>query len=290
MTVADGLQRDWQRFTPLQRLSRFAFYLFTVAALVASLRTIDVIPEFLYDAPEQMADLFRRMWPPDLSYVGPTLKGLVETLHIATLGTIIAIVMALPVGLLAARNVTPNLALNLFAKFVFVTSRSINSLVWALLFVAVFGPGPLAGTLAIAFRSIGFTGKLFAEAMEESNKGSIEALTASGASKLIDPALGLLAAGPPRLLVDRAVSLGHQHPRVRRAWHRRRRRRRCRARYRAQPALLGSGRCGPDRDLCRRDPGGDRGHRRPRTDIVTDVRKKTVIFCRSASLSDFPKP
>jgi phosphonate transport system permease protein len=67
---------------------------------------------------------------------------------------------------------------------VFVTSRSINSLVWALLFVAVFGPGPLAGTLAIAFRSIGFTGKLFAEAMEESNKGSIEALTASGASKL----------------------------------------------------------------------------------------------------------
>jgi phosphonate transport system permease protein len=80
--------------------------------------------------------------------------------------------------------VTPNLTLNLFAKFVFVTSRSINSLVWALLFVAIFGPGPMAGTLAIAFRSIGFTGKLFAEALEESGKGSIEALTASGASKL----------------------------------------------------------------------------------------------------------
>ncbi len=184
MTVADVLHRDWQRFTPLQRLSRFAFYLFAVAALVASLRTIDVIPEFLYDAPDQMVDLVGRMWPPDLSYVGPTLKGLIETLHIATLGTIIAIVMAVPVGLLAARNVTPNLTLNLFAKFVFVTSRSINSLVWALLFVAVFGPGPLAGTLAIAFRSIGFTGKLFAEALEESSKGSIEALAANGASRL----------------------------------------------------------------------------------------------------------
>jgi len=184
VNVAESLQRDWQRFTPLQRLSRFGFYLFTVAALVASLRTIDVIPEFLYDAPDQMVDLFRRMWPPDPSYIGPTLKGLIETLHIATLGTIIAIMMALPVGLLAARNVTPNLALNLFAKFVFVTSRSINSLVWALLFVAIFGPGPLAGTLAIAFRSIGFTGKLFAEALEESSKGSIEALTASGAPKL----------------------------------------------------------------------------------------------------------
>ena len=167
MNVAEGLDREWRRFTPLKRLSRFAFYLFTVAALVVSLRTIDVIPEFLYDAPEQMADLFKRMWPLDLDYIEPTLKGLIETLHIATLGTIIAIVLGVPVGLLAARNLTPNLAFNLFAKFVFVTSRSINSLVWALLFVAVFGPGPLAGTLAIAFRSIGFTGKLFAEAIKK---------------------------------------------------------------------------------------------------------------------------
>jgi phosphonate transport system permease protein len=190
VNVAARLDREWRRFTPLKRLSRFAFYLFAVGALAVSLRTIDVIPEFLYDAPEQMADLFKRMWPLDLNYVRPTLKSLVETLHIATVGTIIAIVLAVPVGLLAARNVTPNLALNLFAKFIFVTSRSINSLVWALLFVAVFGPGPLAGTFAIALRSIGFTGKLFAEALEEADQGSIEALTAAGASKLSTLLLG----------------------------------------------------------------------------------------------------
>ncbi|WP_375413398.1 phosphonate ABC transporter, permease protein PhnE [uncultured Bradyrhizobium sp.] len=190
MTVAARPDREWRRFTPLRRLSRFAFYLFAVAALVVSLRTIDVIPEFLHDAPEQMADLFRRMWPPDLNYIRPTLKSLVETLHIATVGTIVALVGAVPAGLLAARNVTPNPALNLFAKFIFVTSRSINSLVWALLFVAVFGPGPLAGTFAIALRSIGFTGKLFAEAVEEADQGSIEALTAAGASKLSTLLLG----------------------------------------------------------------------------------------------------
>ena len=190
MTVAARLDREWRRFTPLKRLSRFAFYLFAVAALVVSLRTIDVIPEFLYDAPEQMADLFKRMWPLDLNYIRPTLNSLVETLHIATVGTVIAIAMAVPVGLLAARNVTPSLPLNLIAKLVFVTSRSINSLVWALLFVAVFGPGPLAGTFAIAFRSIGFTGKLFAEAIEEADRGSIEALTAAGASKFSTLLLG----------------------------------------------------------------------------------------------------
>jgi phosphonate transport system permease protein len=181
MTVEEQVEREWRRFTPAQRLARFAFYLATVAALVASLRTINVIPEFLYDAPQQVADLFGRMWPMDWNYLRPTISALIETFHIATLGTIIALVMAVPVGLLAARNVTPSLPFNLLAKFILVTSRSVNSLVWALLFVAVFGPGPLAGTLAIAFRSVGFTGKLLAEALEEANPGTIEALSAAGA-------------------------------------------------------------------------------------------------------------
>jgi phosphonate transport system permease protein len=188
--VAVPAPRRWQRFSLGKRLARLAFTLFAVAAFAASLRTIEVIPEFLYDAPDQLADLFGRMWPMDAGYVGPTLRALVETLHIATLGTLIAIGIAVPIGLLAARNVTPSLPLNLLAKFVFVTSRSVNSLVWALLFVAVFGPGPLAGTLAIALRSVGFTGKLFAEALEEANRGSIEALQAAGAGRLSTLLLG----------------------------------------------------------------------------------------------------
>lgn len=178
--IAD--QRKWERFTPQQRMMRFAFYLASVAALVVSLRSIEIIPEFLYDAPEQVVDLFARMWPMDFAfYPAMVHDALIETLHIATLGTILAMGMALPVGLMAARNVTPIPALNYLAKFILVSSRSVNSLVWALLFVAVFGPGALAGTLAIAFRSIGFVGKLFGEALEEANRGSVEALEAVGA-------------------------------------------------------------------------------------------------------------
>ncbi|HSE79255.1 MAG TPA: phosphonate ABC transporter, permease protein PhnE [Alphaproteobacteria bacterium] len=178
--IAD--QRKWERFTPQQRMMRFVFYLASVAALVVSLRSIEIIPEFLYDAPEQVVDLFARMWPMDFAfYPAMVHDALIETLHIATLGTILAMGMALPVGLMAARNVTPIPALNYLAKFILVSSRSVNSLVWALLFVAVFGPGALAGTLAIAFRSIGFVGKLFGEALEEANRGSVEALEAVGA-------------------------------------------------------------------------------------------------------------
>src|SRR5204862_3387027 len=80
-------------------------------------------------------------------------------------------------------NLTRNKALNVIARLVLVASRSVNSLVWALLFVAIFGPGAVAGTLAIAFRSIGFIGKLVGETIEQMPRGPIEALQAAGASK-----------------------------------------------------------------------------------------------------------
>ncbi|HVL77393.1 MAG TPA: phosphonate ABC transporter, permease protein PhnE [Noviherbaspirillum sp.] len=177
-------RRTWQRHTPAQRLFRFSVWLVIAVAVVQSLRTIEVIPEFLYDAPEQMVDMMERMWPVDWAhYPSGVHPALVETLHIATLGTLLSIVLAIPFGLLVAGNLTRSKPLNLLARIVLVSSRSVNSLVWALLFVAVFGPGAVAGTLAIAFRSIGFVGKLIGEAIEEMPRGPIEALQAAGASK-----------------------------------------------------------------------------------------------------------
>ena len=175
-------ERAWRRFTPAQRLARFVVYLVIVAAVVASVRTVEVIPEFLYDAPEQVVDLFTRMWPIDWPHYRESVHdALMETIHIASLGTLLALVLALPVGVMAAHNLVPFTPVNLLAKLILVSSRSVNSLVWALLFVGIFGPGALAGTLAIAFRSIGFVGKLFGEALEEAQPGPIEALTAAGA-------------------------------------------------------------------------------------------------------------
>ena len=181
MTAA-AIHREWTRYTPAQRFARFVVYFGIVAACVMSLRTVEVIPEFLYDAPEQVADLLKRMWPIDWRFYPKGVHdALIETLNIATLGTLLAIAMALPLGVLAAHNIVPSAPVNYFAKFLLVSSRSVNSLVWALLFVAIFGPGALAGTMAIAFRSIGFVGKLFGEALEETRQGPVEALEAAGA-------------------------------------------------------------------------------------------------------------
>jgi len=175
-------RRTWRRFTPAQRTGRFAIYLLLVVAIVMSLRTIEVIPEFLYDAPDQVVDLLTRMWPIAWTYYPRGVHAaLLETIHIASLGTLLALVLATPVGILAAHRLVPLWPINWGARLILVASRSVNSLVWALIFVGIFGPGPLAGTLAIAFRSIGFVGKLVGEALDETHAGPIEALRAAGA-------------------------------------------------------------------------------------------------------------
>lgn len=184
VATTEGARR-WVRFTPAERTARFAVYLAVVAAIVWSARTIEIIPEFLLDAPEQVADMGSRMWPIDWGHFWPVVwPALIETLHIAAMATLLGLAMGIPIGFLAARNATPVPWLNHFARLILVATRSISTLIWALFFVAMFGPGPLAGALAIAFHSIGFIGKMFSEGVEEAARGPIEALTATGATPM----------------------------------------------------------------------------------------------------------
>jgi phosphonate transport system permease protein len=114
-----------------------------------------------------MSQLWRPLW---------------DTLTIATLGTALSFVISVPVAFLAARNTTPNLLVRYIALFIIVGTRSVNSLIWALILVIVLGPGVLSGTLAIALRSVGFMGKLIYEGIEEINEEPVEAIRSTGAS------------------------------------------------------------------------------------------------------------
>jgi phosphonate ABC transporter permease subunit PhnE len=183
--AADARLRHWRRFTLAERMMRSAFYLVVVIAIVWSLRSVETIPEFLYDAPQQTVDLFARMWPIDWAWYPKVVHAaLLETLHTATLGTILTVAIAGPVALMVARNITRSVVLNAIGRFILVATRSVHAMIWALFFVAVFGPGALAGTMAIAVHSIGFTGKFLSEAIEEAKPGPVEALVAAGASPL----------------------------------------------------------------------------------------------------------
>ncbi|MGH6946591.1 MAG: phosphonate ABC transporter, permease protein PhnE [Kiloniellales bacterium] len=183
MVSLDSDPVAWSRFTPRQRLQRFAIFFGTVAALAWALGYIEVNWEWVLDAPQQMADLFVRMAPPDFSNFGDILRVLIETVNIATIATAIGVVMSLPIAYIAAQNTTPNGATLWLGRFILVSSRSVNTIIWALLFVAIFGPGALAGIVAITFRSLGFLGKLLAEAIEEIDRRPVEALEATGASR-----------------------------------------------------------------------------------------------------------
>lgn len=140
----------------------------------------------LSTAPEVGADIADRMWPPDLAFLGTLARPLWDTFAMATLGTLLALLLGLPVAVLAARNTTPSPQLaRPLATLLIVASRSVNSLVWALLLVAIVGPGTLAGVLAIGLRSVGFVAKLTAEAVEEIDPRPVEALTATGSQPLV---------------------------------------------------------------------------------------------------------
>jgi phosphonate transport system permease protein len=148
---------------------------------------------FVLDAPAQAADLGARMVPPDWGFISKLWRPLWDTINIATLGTALGIVLAVPVAALAARNTTPSAVLiRPAALLVIVSSRSINSLIWALMLVTIIGPGVLAGILAIALRSIGFCAKLLYEAIEEIDAGQVEAVRATGATPSQVAAYGIV--------------------------------------------------------------------------------------------------
>jgi phosphonate transport system permease protein len=182
--VSAAEHRRWRRRSRGSELLHWLGWLLLVLLFVLCWErmTQNQIWAFVWDAPTQAADLFSRMVPPRWSYLDQLWRPLWDTVNMATLGTLLATLIALPVAFLAARNTTPSVRLiRPLALLVIVASRSVNSLIWALLLVTILGPGLLAGVIAIALRSVGFLGKLLYEAIEEIDPRQVEAVRATGA-------------------------------------------------------------------------------------------------------------
>ncbi len=171
----------WRRRSPRESIVAWLTVAAVAFASAWSVSALDIEWAFFADAHVQAADLVRRMWPPRWSYLPTIVAPLLETIHIATLGTAISVVLSVPIAFLAARNTTLNGFTWAVGRAILVASRSVNTVIWGLVFVAIFGPGPLAGVAAVAARSVGFLAKLIAEAIEEADAGPIEAVRATGA-------------------------------------------------------------------------------------------------------------
>jgi phosphonate transport system permease protein len=140
-----------------------------------------------------LAKFIALMFPPSTGgHLNLLLTAMGETLAIAFLGTLIATVVAFPISFLAAGNATPDAVIRFAIRRVLDTIRSVDALIWALVFVGVVGLGPFAGILAIAVSDTGALGKLFSEAIESTERRARESVLASGGTSLLAVRFGLL--------------------------------------------------------------------------------------------------
>ena len=170
----DALPVNWPR-----RLGYIALAIYTIYAL----STLDITWARIMRGIPQGAHFLGRMWPPNTQPMQMELmrQGLVESIQIAILATFFGVLLSLPLGLLASRNLMPAWV-SWSARAFIALLRSFNPLIVAILFVKAIGFGALAGILALIVGSMGFVSKLFAEAIEEMNLKQVEAVRATGAT------------------------------------------------------------------------------------------------------------
>lgn len=174
------------------RLATPATIVAAVAIFAYGLVDLDFSPSRFAAGLSQLGWISMMMIPPDPGTSLPIyLKALGETLSIALLGTTLAAIFALPVSLLAARNIVPNIFRFPVRRFLDCI-RGVDTLIWALVWINVVGLGPFAGVLAIAVSDFGAFGKLFSEAIEGADQKQVEGVRASGGSALHEIRFGLL--------------------------------------------------------------------------------------------------
>ena len=143
----------------------------------------------------RLGEIAGLMLPPDpgnWAHVRVFVLSLLETVAIAFLGTLSAAVLAVPLALLAAKNVTANRIVHFLSRRSLDTIRSVDILVWALIWINVVGLGPFAGALAIMTSDIGSFGKLFSEAIEATDRKPVEGIVSTGGGRILGVRFGIL--------------------------------------------------------------------------------------------------
>ena len=169
--------RRWQTFA---LLTIFGGY---VAATVWSWTFIDMTLTTIFGGFSDLWNLISYMLPPNFDNLPTVIEATIETIWMALIGTFVSVLLSIPLAFLAARNTTPNPVVFAIGRAIITLARAIPTLVLAAVFTLALGIGPLAGILALALHSIGMIGKLFTEAVENTEEYSREAVLSTGGGK-----------------------------------------------------------------------------------------------------------
>lgn len=195
-----ALQAEKRRNRGWRNFKQGFWGLLIVTVLVASLRTAQVSPqEFLKGLP-RLSFWLTRLLPPDFTELPSFLEAIWETLAIAIVGTATAVLVALPLAILVARNITPFPWLATLLRGLSNLLRGIDTAIFALLFVSIVGLGPFAGVLGVAFHTTGSMAKLYAEVLETIPPEPIEAIEAAGTDRIRTFAFAVLPEAIPGLI------------------------------------------------------------------------------------------
>lgn len=166
------------------RLLFLAWLIAGIAVYALCLHISEVSPARLVQGLPRLGKWLGRAWPLDFSEFPLLLRRAGETVAMATVGITFGACLAAPITLLAARNITPTVWLHYPARMLLNALRGIDAFVFALIFVAAVGLGPFAGVLGIAVHAAGSIAKLWGEAIENVERGPVEAVEMSGAGQL----------------------------------------------------------------------------------------------------------
>lgn len=161
----------------------FVLLLAAAAFVIASFHQSGLSAEKLIRGLPALGRLAEQMFPPSLERLPQTLSMLLQTFMMAVAGTLLGLVLSVPLAILAAPSLSPHRLLVWVTRGIVAFFRTVPDLVWAIIFVIAVGLGPAAGVLALMVDTIGFAARFFAEAMEETDKGPREALSAMGARR-----------------------------------------------------------------------------------------------------------
>jgi phosphonate transport system permease protein len=170
---------------------RFFFALLCLAVLVWAYRGAELRPYDLYTYRANMLSYAKGFISPDFVNWPDYLRQMIVTVQIAIWGTLLAIIGAVPFGLLSSANITP-LWLHQPIRRLMDAARSINEMIFAMLFISAVGLGPFAGVLALFVHTMGTLAKLFSEAVEAIDPRPVEGIRATGAMGLEEIVYGVL--------------------------------------------------------------------------------------------------
>lgn len=186
MSAAGQIRRHWRRPPIMLRDARmrWSIYAGMVVYLALAISSVEVNWARVYLGLERGWRFVEGFLIPDFtSRWGDISQGIIESLTMTVTSTVIGILISVPIGIGAARNVSPT-AVYLVCRSIVAVSRSLQEVIIAILFVAMFGFGPFAGFLTLSFATIGFLAKLLAEDIEDIDESQVEAIRATGASWL----------------------------------------------------------------------------------------------------------